>query len=454
MARLDPAQLAESLSEEEPCGPDLDLAFDSDYLTFFSSSAGLLPSLFFKRRDDGSGSDDFLLKEADKDVAAAFETLGELSGRTRDLRLAVRQGKLAALCRDLEGVAAVLEGVARALEIRWDEIHPQAEDGDFFMRVQTVQALDENVHVLLPLQHAALVDLGRAGQLSYRVWLLATGRLEPRAGEERPDEAALMRAIDGVDAAEFVARRDQFAAMSDAVDRIETTSLDQGGIEGAIRLEKLKDLTRSVAGVLDGFLAARDPSLASDPSAGARTQATPGAPTAGSGAAAPATIPAAVTIADRAHAARALRGACAYFERFEPSSPAVLLLQSAERLMGKPFVEVVRALLPDHSGSAAIGIGQNAFRLGVERLASDHEPAGEAADETRTEPSAPAPSVSSRPEAVALLEGVAAFLRRIEPASPLPLLIARAVELSSRDFSTLMKDLFSPSLLQSMRDDD
>src|SRR6185437_14267415 len=40
------------LPGSDPCGPDLDLAGDADYLNFFAQAEGLLPSSFFSS-DDG-----------------------------------------------------------------------------------------------------------------------------------------------------------------------------------------------------------------------------------------------------------------------------------------------------------------------------------------------------------------------------------------------------------------
>src|SRR5436305_710791 len=50
---LDPAvaELCVALSKADPCGPELDLAYDTVYLNFFALSGGLLPSSFFSSED-------------------------------------------------------------------------------------------------------------------------------------------------------------------------------------------------------------------------------------------------------------------------------------------------------------------------------------------------------------------------------------------------------------------
>ena len=77
------------------------------------------------------------------------------------------------------------------------------------------------------------------------------------------------------------------------------------------------------------------------------------------------------------------------------------------------------------------------------------EPEAEAAREPAAEPAAepearadrrPGPKfvANSRPEAVALLEKVLAYYRVAEPTSPVPLLLDRAIDLSSKNFIELL----------------
>ncbi len=47
----------------------------------------------------------------------------------------------------------------------------------------------------------------------------------------------------------------------------------------------------------------------------------------------------------------ALDQICAYYERFEPSSPIPLLLRRARRLVAGSFEDIVKDLLPDAVGT-------------------------------------------------------------------------------------------------------
>ncbi|WP_204283573.1 hypothetical protein, partial [Klebsiella pneumoniae] len=50
---LDPARLVAPLSDDAPCGEDLDAAGDIDFLNRVSHVESLLPASFFTRDDEG-----------------------------------------------------------------------------------------------------------------------------------------------------------------------------------------------------------------------------------------------------------------------------------------------------------------------------------------------------------------------------------------------------------------
>jgi type VI secretion system protein ImpA len=59
--------------------------------------------------------------------------------------------------------------------------------------------------------------------------------------------------------------------------------------------------------------------------------------------------------------------------------------------------------------------------------------------------------VESRVAAFALIEQVAAHLRGVEPSSPAPYLLDRARTLATRDFLTLLSDVFPADTLETMK---
>lgn len=462
MALLDGEAFCGPVTAAEPCGPDLDASFDLEFSGFLARIEGELPMSFFT------------FKRSDIDFSAELGTIRALSRRTRDLRLLVIYAKLAVLDRDLPEFANALGITARVLAERWEHVHPRPEAGRRDLRAATLTALDDLPQVILPLQHLPLAEGRRSGAVTYRMVQIATGKIQAREGETATDADALDRVFQDVDPKGLRARRDLFAAVVAAVDRIDATSIAAAGHERRIRLGGLQAAAGEIVAFLDAQLARIDPAPAPSPSAGAAE-----GPEGSEGEArASGPAPSAGAPASRAAAAAGLRAVEVYFERCEPSSPALAVVRFARQLMGKPFFEVLRLIMPDHAGSAEITFGANAFRLPLERLAAAQEPqgwdsaveeqpaprdgwSGEAASDVASDgaPDTPpepvaggtAPAVESRADALRVLDQVAGFLRAAEPSNPVPLLLTRAKDLAGRDFSTLLRDMFTDAALRAMK---
>src|SRR5258706_10593229 len=96
---LDPevAALCTPFASTDPCGPDLDMEGDSDYLNFFAGVEGVLPTTFFTL-EDGSPFD-----RSTVDIKGQLDAIKPLLARTRDIRLLVLQARLLILNKDLGG---------------------------------------------------------------------------------------------------------------------------------------------------------------------------------------------------------------------------------------------------------------------------------------------------------------------------------------------------------------
>src|SRR5258706_16302776 len=105
---LDPevAALCTPFSSTDPCGPDLDMEGDSDYLNFFAGVEGVLPTTFFSL-DDGSPFD-----RSTVDIKGQLDAIKPLLARTRDIRLLVLQARLLILNKDLGGFGRDLAATA------------------------------------------------------------------------------------------------------------------------------------------------------------------------------------------------------------------------------------------------------------------------------------------------------------------------------------------------------
>ncbi len=420
------------LSEAEPCGPDLDLSCDADYMNFMAAGEGLLPATFY------SGRDGRPFDRTQVDFATQFVSIAALNARSRDLRLIALLAKFRILDKDIAGFVTALEALAILLEQRWDNVHPHGEDGDFISRMVAVQSLDDMTPVILPLHYAPLFEHKRMGAVTYRMYLLALGDATPREDEDKPEIGLVKRAFEEVDLNLLIERRNQFRTLKDALGRIKAAFVEHVGIVEAVAFPKLAPLAEAIRALLDSYVVLRDPAAADVAPDAAAAQAENEAP-------APAQ---AGDVACFADAAAALDAVAAYYMRCEPSNPALLLVRQAEQLIGKSFLDVMRVLIPGHVEAAALQIGRaHVFDLPIERLSEfasigDGAASGEDAGKTF--------EIKTRDNAQQLLSKVSAFYHQAEPSSPISFLVERARSLTGRDFLGLLKEMLPPDTLKTL----
>jgi type VI secretion system protein ImpA len=431
MAAIEFTALAGPVSDEGPCGPDLDLAGDPDYMNFIARTEGVLPVTFF------SGPEGRPFDRTSIDFEAEFATMGPLLDRTRDIRLLALLGKLLILNRDLTGFVGCIGLIETLLTQRWDEVHPQGSDGDFAIRMAALESLDDMPPVVFPLQYLPLINHRRLGPLSYRTWMIATGEAKPREGEAVLDPAAIETALMETELPALVETRSQFQGLQSALGNLRDICVDRVGADRAAKLERLPGLVDKILALVEGVVVKRDPALATaDPQAPEGAQVDGGAAT---------TVPAGA-VASMRDVADALAAIADYFGRFEPSSPALLLVRQAEQLMGKSFLEVMRVLVPNHMEQAAVQIGKDKqiFDLPIERLSAFAEglpvPEQEAAEAT-DEATPRRLEAKTRGDAIRLLEQIGTYYRIAEPSSPVPFLTDRARSFAERDFLSLLKEV-------------
>ena len=177
--------LGTPVSEEAVCGPDLDLDSDADYMNFVARAEGVLPTTFF------SGPDGKPFDRSSIDFNAEFDAIAPLLQRTRDLRLLVILAKLLcsiAISQDSSAVSSSLPHWSRSAGT---EVHPQGTDGDFGIRMASLESLDDMPPVIFPLQYLPLMNHRRLGPVTFRNWMITTagrsreGRGNPRAGRDQ-----------------------------------------------------------------------------------------------------------------------------------------------------------------------------------------------------------------------------------------------------------------------------
>jgi type VI secretion system protein ImpA len=427
------------LSDADPCGPDLDLNGDDDYINFFANVEGILPVKFFSD-EDGSPFDRTTI-----DIPAQVNAMKPLLRRTRDLRLLILQARLSILNKDLAGFAQGLAATAWWLEKFWGAVHPQPAPGDFGGRSAVIAALDLPT-VIFPLQYAPLLEARRVGQISYRSWMIAKGEVKPRPGDAELTQPAITDAVSAADPAVLATTRKNIALVRRSVDNIRNAFYGNGQAPG---LEKLSALAKTIQEFIDPQASAP---VVEEVSAG---DADSGAAAAGVTGAAPASL---------AQARDALAAIAGYYSRSEPSSPILLLVRQAHDLIGKSFFEVMNVLVPSHVDRAAFHIGADQFfDLPLEKLSGFAEAPSGAEDSANNggESSGEAPAelasryaVASRAQAIALLDQVHQYFRRFEPASPVPMLCERARAMVEQNFMDVLRNVLPKDALRNINDDD
>jgi type VI secretion system protein ImpA len=321
-ADLDLDTLLAPISDDTPCGPDLE--YDADFMAMQATGEGK------PERQKG----DTVLAAEPPDWLVLHEQALRLAQRTRDLRVAVwltRSGAhISGFCAAVRG----LQLVQGLLERHWDAVHPvlDASDGnDPTARLNALATLAHLTGALADMRAAPLTP--SRGSLTVRDLELALGKAEALPGESVPTESG---ALDGVRAA--LAQMPELAetlqtghavakAIADAVD----AHVGAGVGPDLAPLAKLMHVMAVAGRRASGAEAVAENGRADggDPNARSAGVSVPG------------------RIGTREDAVEALDRVCDWLERNEPSNPAPLLIRRAQRLMSKSFLDIIRDLMPE-----------------------------------------------------------------------------------------------------------
>jgi len=431
---IDIASLTQPISSDDPCGPDLDVASDIQYLNYFASAEPLLPMSYFEVVNANGERRRFDPKAID--FAAQFSAAQPLLKRTRDLRLVMLLAKFSILNRDLDGFLICLQATATLLREQWDAVHPRAEDGDYALRAVIVESIDVLPTVINPLQFQPLIENRRHGSLNYRSYQIATGEIPAGdADADGPDLADIERIVSETDLDTLRAASARCAAVAAEIISIRTIWHEKLNDGPSVSLERLSTVANRMAAWLASLVAARDPTATIVHS----NDEVP--------ADAPIAQDATGALTSAAQASAALAATANYFARMEPSNPALLLVRQAQELVGKSFIDIMRMLVPSHMDSASIHIGRDKFfGLPIERMAE----LVSATCDTESSSEEIVFSIDSRIQALNMMAKVTSFFRTAEPSSPIPLLVDRARDLAQRDFLTLLNDVLPDGALKTI----
>ena len=318
MNALDLESLLAPLPGDAPCGANLE--YDPAFQALEEAAAGKPERQYDK-----------VYPAEPPDWTTVRELALGLAARTRDLRVAVWLTRSGAR---VEGFSAALEGLQLLhglVERHWAQVHPLLDAND-------ANDPTARLNALAPLTHdAGLADLRAAGltpvrgSITVRDLELAFGNVEARPGEPVPTREGATPAV----AAAQALIADLAAGMTQGGDLVLAIEKSLDAKLGAAHSPDLAPLRKLLDCVANAGRAAQDgaePGAIEHVAAAAGTAKPSGA------------------IQSREDAIRTLQRVCDWIERNEPSHPAPLLIQRAQRLMKKNFIDIIRDLVPDGLG--------------------------------------------------------------------------------------------------------
>lgn len=331
MADLD--ELLKEISPDAPCGSYLE--YDPAYLELAKDIQG-------KPEDPITGE-----KAQPPNWREIHKAALALLKRSKDLQIAVY---LARALIPIEGVPGFRDGLKLTLgllENYWDGIHPVLDPDDNLdptARINILEELNNFDSVLKPLGLVPLADSKMVGRYGLRDIHIATDKLNPSAGEAKPDLAVIKAAFQDMPPESIKSLYQAIIESADLVKQIQSVVNGKVGIGNGADLSGLASLFKDMQSVCDQYS-----TIAALEAAEALSQEEEQADDApAAGGSAPRKQAAGVGgINSRQDVLKALDLMCKYYAESEPSSPVPILLQRAKHLVTADFMAILENLLPD-----------------------------------------------------------------------------------------------------------
>ncbi|AUH32951.1 ImpA family type VI secretion system protein [Paracoccus tegillarcae] len=441
--------LLEPVTEDTPCGPDLEIEGADRFIDYYYEAEARMPERYFTPGMAGvAGSIDRLFDPKSINLRTETQAITALLRETRDLRLLSLLARFQVLAARPAEFADSLQAMAALLEKWPDGVHPTTA-GSVSERRAALDELGSIKTVGMPLQYLPL-----AGQTdaTYRRYLVATGQVPARPDEEGVERGAIVSALAQPSNEKQVERlHGDLGRAATALNAIVQVCASGG----TTRFHPTVDETLQTLTGMQQLLQEARPNLSlwSDQVSppiemdgdGAEAPSADAGPSMQAASAPVVPVQAAGAISDRAGVRQALEGAERFLARNEPSSPALLLVTQARLLIGRPLIEALETLLPADAGRAVIGFTpESGFAVAMERMKKLSDSAlGGFEDSAQPDDAPPAQPLvlTSRSEVAAQLRAVEEFYAAKEPASPIPILLARARGLMDKGFQAIVAEL-------------
>ncbi len=255
--------------------------------------------------------------------------------RSKDLRLLAHLACALLRTDGLPAFADTLTMASQWLETYWRETYPRVDEDAIFRR-NALNCFADPIAVVDGVRRAPLVSSPQHGTYSLRDIEIAAGLL-PADGKAAPEQARVDAALAAAPRVELARLQVSVARSLTALAAIDARMRDDGGVHATPSFAPLSvQLTR-----IDRLLRKQ---LVPTGVPGDGDESGPGE---GNGPPVVGSPPAAVgAIRSRQDAIRALDAVADYFRQHEPSSPIPMLVERAQRLVGKDIFEVLADIAP------------------------------------------------------------------------------------------------------------
>ena len=259
-----------------------------------------------------------------------------LLDRTKDLRVAVHLTNALLNRGGLEGVSDGLTVVSGLLANFWPTVFPELdreENDDPTMRITALAALTSPA-VLHTLRNTPVVRAQALGSAAFR-------DLSTVQGEAQLDNATVEGIFQSVDLAALESAVGWMSTCIDRLSQVDKIFEERTGSRGP-DLTPLLRIFRDALNFARPRLENRRPATVDAPAEGDVTaaQVAAGSPSAPRAALAG-------EVNSREDVVRAIDKICAYYARFEPSSPLPLMLQRCKKLVPMTFLDILKEIAPN-----------------------------------------------------------------------------------------------------------
>lgn len=450
--------LTDPVDVEPPCGPDLEQQDDEEFVDYYFEAEGRLPERYFTPGLAPDGSEDRIFDPKSIDYSRESKKISDLLKRSRDIRLTSLLARFAILSGRLGEFADAVAQTAKLMEIWPADVNPRADNGAAERRA-AIEALNTQPTVIMPLLQVPVLP---SGDVSLRRYMVATGRADARASEGTPEGSTDVLAPLRSDAVRPQLAKTQLdlSRLAEALHQI----VQLAGSHPTARFTPDLGALRTAVADFQAMIAAARPDLPAwdADQAAASAALSPAEPEMQpeSGEAAPSMILGAAPapspgptdvprVPDRAAALAALQMAESWLAEREPSSPSLLLVTQARLLVGAPLVQALETLLPAQAGKAVLNIGLGSpYALPMDKLKTLSTAGLEARQQNGASAPVEMPPISDRRGLTSCLMGIETYYAQHEPASPVPLLLAKARDMLVKRFDAIVAELIVTEVQQ------